>query len=69
MSIYESSRDHADGSVLMLWDGDRPSDDKFTEYARQRYGVDGKLGHVSEPVVFRGLRNPGTAIVFLEVEQ
>jgi len=62
MPIYESSKDYGTGVVLILWDGDRPSDDEFLEYAMASYGTTGTL-EVYEPTDFRGMTNPGTATV------
>ena len=46
----------------MLWDGDKPSQEEFAEYAAIMYGVTGNL-EVDDPTVFRGMLNPGTATV------
>ena len=62
MPIYESSKDYGTGQVLILWDGDKPSNDEFLEYAMDEYGVAGTL-EVEEPTEFRGMTNLGTAIV------
>ena len=62
MPIYESSKDYGTGQVLILWDGDKPSDDEFVEHAKNEYGTIGKLT-VEEPTMFRGMSNPGTATV------
>ena len=62
MSIYEHTKDYGSGQVLILWDGDRPSDDEFLALARGEYGVIGRL-EVEDPWEFRGLKNPGTATV------
>lgn len=63
MPIYESSKDYVTGKVLILWDGDRPTNDEFLEHATLVYGVKGSLIEVEEPTVFRGMENPGTAMV------
>ena len=62
MPIYDSSKDYGTGQVLILWDGDKPSNDEFLEHAMNEYGVTGTL-EVEEPTVFQGMVNPGTAIV------
>ena len=62
MTIYDSSMDYGTKQVLILWDGDKPSDDEFHEHARELYGVVGRL-YVEEPTEFRGMKNPGTATV------
>jgi hypothetical protein len=62
MPIYDSSRDYGTGQVLILWDGDKPSDEAFLEHARELYGVVGRL-EVEEPTEVRGMQNPGTATV------
>lgn len=62
MCIYESSKDYATGEVLMLWDGDRPSNEEFIEYAKENHGVAGKLV-IEDPTTFKGFQNPGTATV------
>ncbi|MCL4722891.1 MAG: hypothetical protein KJZ90_01250 [Rhodocyclaceae bacterium] len=62
MPIYESSKDYGTGVVLILWDGDKPSDEEFLKYARDKYGVDGALC-VEPPTEFHGMTNPGTATV------
>jgi len=62
MPIYESSKDYGTGQVLILWDGDKPSNEEFMKYARTEYGVTGAL-EVEEPTSFRGMTNPGTATV------
>lgn len=38
MPIYESSKDYGTGVVLILWDGDKPSDEEFLDHARNEYG-------------------------------
>jgi len=62
MPIYDSSQDYQTGQVLILWDGDKPSDDEFLEHARKLYDVVGRL-EVETPTEFRGMQNPGTATV------
>lgn len=62
MPIYESSKDYGTGQVLMLWDGDKPSNEEFLEYSKIWYGVTGTL-EVEEPTVFQGMVNTGTAVV------
>ncbi len=62
MPICESSKDYGTGGVLMLWDGERPSNVEFLEYAKKNYGVTGKLS-VTSPSEFRGLKNLGSAEV------
>lgn len=60
--IYESSRDYFTGAVVMMWDGERPTDEQFRFYAEQMYGVTGEL-EIHVPSEHKGLRNPGTAVV------
>lgn len=67
MPIYESSKDYGTGQVLILWDGDRPGDEEFLEHAMLEYGTTGTL-EVDEPTVFRGITNPGTAIITPNVQ-
>lgn len=62
MPIYESSKDYGTGVVLILWDGDKPSDEEFIEHALNEYGVTGVLS-IEDPEEFRGMINPGTATV------
>ena len=62
MPIYESSKDYGTGQVLILWDEDKPSDEEFLEYAKNKHGITGTL-EVDDPSVFRGMVNPGTATV------
>jgi hypothetical protein len=62
MCIYESSKDYGTGSVLMLWDGDRPSNEEFIEYALENYGVTGSL-KIEDPETFKGYQSAGTATV------
>lgn len=62
MPIYYSAKDYGTRQVLILWDGDKPSDDEFLEHAKELYGVTGCL-EVEEPTEFRGMKNPGTATV------
>ena len=62
MPIYDSAKDYGTGHVLILWDGDKPSDEEFMDYAKRMYGTTGKL-EVEDPQVFRGMENPGTATV------
>ena len=62
MPIYDSSKDYGAGYVLILWDGDKPSDAEFLEHASTLYGVTGRLD-VEEPTEVRGMHNPGTAMV------
>lgn len=62
MSIFESSKDYGTGTVLILWDGDKPSDDEFIEHARDMYGVTGIL-MVEDPTIHKGGANPGTATI------
>lgn len=62
MPICESSRDYGTGGVLILWDGEQPSEDEFREHALSLYGVTGQL-QVDEQSEFRGMLNPGTATV------
>lgn len=62
MPIYDSAKDYGTRQVLILWDGDKPSDDEFLEHAKELYGVTGCL-EVEEPTEFRGMKNPGTATV------
>lgn len=62
MPIYESSKDYGTGVVLILWDGDKPSDEEFLDHARAEYGTDGTL-EIDYPTEFRGMTNPGTATV------
>ena len=62
MPIYESSKDYGTGVVMILWDGDKPSDEEFLDHARNEYGTDGTLA-IDFPTEFRGMTNPGTATV------
>jgi hypothetical protein len=62
MPIYDSSKDYCTGIVLILWDGDRPSNEEFLEHAKNEYDTEGFL-YVEPPTNFRGLVNPGTAEV------
>lgn len=67
MPIYESSKDYGTGQVLILWDGDKPSNEEFLEHAINEYGVTGALV-VEEPTLFRGMENPGTATITPNVQ-
>ena len=62
MPIYESSKDYGTGQVLILWDGDKPSNEEFMDHAQELYGVTGRL-EVEAPTKFRGMMNHGTATV------
>lgn len=62
MCIYDSSKDNGTGIVLMLWDGDRPSNEEFLDYAMENYGVTGSLV-IEDPETFKGYQNAGTATV------
>ena len=67
MPIYDSSKDYGSGQILILWDGNRPSDEEFLDHAKNNYGGNNKLLTVEEPTYFRGqvhgMKNPGTAVV------
>lgn len=62
MPIYESSKDYGTGVVLILWDGDKPSDEEFIAHAKNEYETCGTLT-IDYPTEFRGMTNPGTATV------
>ena len=62
MPIFESSKNYVNGAVLILWDGDKPSDEEFLDHARSQYGTEGALS-VDGPTEFRGMMNPGVATV------
>ena len=62
MPIYESSKDYGTGVVLILWGGDKPSDEEFLDHAWKEYGIDGLL-EVEYPTEFRGMSNLGTATI------
>jgi len=69
MPIYESHREYGTGLLLILWDGDKPSDEEFLDHAREQYGMDGTLTlEIDYPTEFRGMSNPGTATVTPNVE-
>lgn len=62
--IYESSKDHGTGAILMLFDGEPPSQTEIDEYLTENYGI-GVTGtvEVEPPSVFRGMHNPGTIAI------
>ena len=62
MPIYDSSMDYGTGTILILWDGDKPTSEEFREYAEKLYGVIGHL-EIEDPINFRGMQNPGTATI------
>lgn len=62
MPIIESSKDYGTNSVLILWDGIRPTDDEFIEYSIKNHGVNGDL-FIENPSNYNGLINLGTCHV------
>lgn len=62
--IYESSKDYGTGTILLLFDGDSPSQTEIDEYLTRNYGI-GVTGavDVEPPSVFRGFKNLGTVTI------
>lgn len=61
--IYESSKDHGTGEILMIFVGRTPTEKEVREYAQKHYGVSEGEISISEQSVCRGLINPGSALL------
>lgn len=59
--IYDSSKDYIGGFILMLFDGETPSDNEIREYVKKNYGDDiDEIGEIDPVSEFHGLKNAGT---------
>lgn len=62
--IFESQKDYVGGFILMLFDGEMPSDNEIREYVKKHYGDDIDEIEAIDPVSqFYGLKNAGTVHV------
>lgn len=59
--IYDSSKDHFTGQIIIVWDNNRPTEREIQEYCHKNYGFipSTKDIIVEDPSESHGYRNPG----------